>query len=400
MKVLHVLQMSIPNLSGYAIRSKYIVESQKTIGIEPIVITSPFQKGKSNDKEEVIDGIKYIRTKQIKKNNNKIISRLQYIRLINFKKDIGLAVRQYKPDIIHAHSSFFCGLPASWVGKKYNIPVIYEMRGVWEDSAVANGKLRYNSLPYRIIRYLEQKTIDNVDSIVVISDNLEKELIGRNIDKDKINIVYNGVDIKKFRNVEKNMDIIKKYNLENNIVLGYIGSVIKLEGLRFLIEAFSIIKQQKNNVKLLIVGNGSELENLIKLAQEKGVRDDIVFTGYVDHKGIIDYYSVIDIFVLPRLNSRVSNLVTPLKPLEIMSMGKPIVASDVGGITEIIQDNETGVVFESENIESLYKKCLYLIDNESERNRIANNAIEWVGRNRSWEININSYIKIYNNLKK
>ena len=398
-KVLHVLQMSMPNLSGYSIRSKYIVENQKNNSIEPIVITSPFQKGVGdNKKEDVINGIKYIRSKNQSKSKNKFLARAQYLLMFNFIKDIKEASLKYKPDIIHAHSSFFCGIPSVIAGKKVSIPVIYEVRGIWEDSAVANGKLKYESVPYKTIRSLETWAMKKANLVIVISNNLKEELIKRGISSNKIEVVYNGVDTNKFRPIEKDENLISKYDLKEKIVFGYIGSIIKLEGLEYLIKAFKKIKYSVDNARLIIVGDGSELNNLKSLSKQLNLEEYVVFTGRVNHDEVLNYYSIIDIFVLPRVKGRVSNIVTPLKPFEIMALGKIVVGSDVGGIKEIIENNTTGIIFEAENVDSLANCCIDLANNKEKVQRIANEGNKWVLENRTWEVNVQKYNYIYDDL--
>lgn len=400
LKVLHVLQMSLPNLSGYSIRSKYIVENQKKDGIEPIVITSPFQEREDLKKdEEQINGIRYIRTKKIDKNKNKVLARLQYILMFNFAKNIKRASLKYKPDIIHAHSSFFCGIPSAIVAKKLHIPFIYEVRGIWEDSAVGNGNLKYNSITYKIIRSLESWVMKKADLVIVISNGLKTELIKRGISPNKIEIVYNGVDINKFRPIKKDKDLVIRYDLKDKVVFGYIGSIIKLEGLEYLIRAFKQIKNSIENSKLIIVGDGAELNNLKNITTELKLDEDVIFIGRISHEQILSYYSIIDMFVIPRIKSRVSDLVTPLKPFEIMAMGKLVIGSDVGGIKEIMDNNNTGVIFEAENIDNLAKCCINMANNKKLSESIASAGNNWVMQNRSWEINIKKYNYIYDSLK-
>lgn len=399
MKVLHVLQMSLPNTSGYSIRSKYIVKSQKNAGIHPIVITSPFQE-KGDKQLDSFDGIEYYRSKSSAgSSKSKMINRMKYLYMIPFYKDILKICKKEKPDIIHAHSSFFCGVPALWVAKKLNIPIIYEVRGVWEDTAVVNNSLKKDSFQYKVIRKLENHAAKNSNRLITISKGLKKEFISRGIEESKVNVVTNGVDINNFKYIDfQDKDLLKQHNLEGKIVLGYVGSVIKLEGLEYLIKAIKKIITHESNIHLLIVGDGKERGELERQVNDLGLQNSITFVGRVPHELVNSYYSIMDMVVLPRINNVVSNIVTPLKPLEIMAVGRPLIASDVGGITEFVEDGINGILFESENVEDLALKILKLINSQKRRDELSRQAREWVCSEKSWDKLAYGYVDIYKEL--
>ena len=144
MKILHILHRSLPGTHGYAIRSKYIVECQKELSLDPVVITSPFQSGSNGAKgnPEYINDIPYYRTNLFEKMGSREVrsssiwlSALRFPLIMMFAKQVLNLAKRIKPSIIHAHSPFYCGLIASWVSKKLGIPSIYEIRGVWEGSS-------------------------------------------------------------------------------------------------------------------------------------------------------------------------------------------------------------------------------------------------------------------------
>lgn len=401
MRVLHVLQMSLPNMSGYSIRSKYIVEFQKKLGIEVSVITSPFQKGAENERLEHMNGVPYRRTYipglGAGKTKNKWLSRLEYLVMFKFLIDILLAAREIKPQIIHAHSSFFCGIPAVIAAKILSIPCVYEIRGIWEDSSVANGHMKENSFVYRLIRLFEGYAINNCHRLVVISESLMKEMAARGIDKEKITVIPNGVDCQKFVPKPKKIELLKKHNIENSLIIGYIGSIIPLEGLPYLIKAFNRIQEAVPKAKLLIVGDGYIKKELEEIASRLGVENKVIFTGKVPHEEIVDYYSIIDLFVLPRANQKVANLVTPLKPLEIMACGKTVLGSDVNGMKELIIDSVNGFLFKAEDEDDLSLKAVALLTRHAPD--FAAKARNWVCQHRDWEKVIRPYINMYHQLQ-
>lgn len=403
MKILHILNISIPDASGYAIRSKYIVEFQKKIGLAPVVITSPRQQEQRGEMEE-INGIKYYRTSC---NNNLFGNMLEGIPVLKEKilmKSLRDSVKEIagkeKIDIIHAHSPILCGFPGLSVAREMRIPFFYEIRALWEDAAVDQEKAREGDLRYKITRYLETNLINRADGVITICDGIKRELIKRDIKEQKIHVIPNGVDTQKFIPIDRNYQLIKKLSVEDKKIIGFIGSFYKFEGLPVLLKSIKTILNNCKNVVFLIVGSGREEASLKNLAKELGVSDKIIFTGRVDHNSIMSYYSIIDVLVYPRLNRRITNLVTPLKPLEAMSMGKVVLASDVGGLKELVEDGETGVLFKSEDANDLASKCLYLLSEVDVREKISLNARQSMISDRDWSRIIPRYEEIYQKMIK
>ena len=400
-KVLHALEHSVPKLAGYTIRSKYIVDNQKKAGLEPVVITSPLQE--KTDRSlldfEIIDGIRYYRTGIYNKLDFdqslpvRLCRRYQYAAA--YKDAIKKICEIEKPDIIQAHSSYLNGNRANKVGRLKNLPTIYEVRGLWGDTAVANGKIGPHSWKYKFINYMDLNAIREANGAVVISNLLKEDLIEKGISPEKITIVPNGIDTALFVMQEKNHQLIEKYRLQDKLVLGFIGSVRKIEGLELLIKILPRLLKNRNEIRVLIVGGGEEVSELKKLCKELGVIDKVIFSGQVPHEDILKYYALIDIFIYPRIDSKVNQRVTPLKPLEAMAMEKVVIASDVGGLAELIKNNDTGLLFKVGNGDDLLAKTRKLIDTPSFMEGLCENARKWVVEERSWEKVIRIYLDLY-----
>ena len=405
MKILHVLETSIPNLVGYTVRAKYIVENQKKTGMEPVVITSPFfQSGDPQIRKEVHDGTVYYRTNFIKrpdKEHGKTVSYLMRLSMIHkYKRAVLKIVELERPNVIHAHSSYTNCIAANYASKKTNISSIYEMRSLWGESAVVDEGLVQGSMKYKMIWKLEMNAARNAKKIIVISKGIREEIISRGIDPGKISIIPNGVDTGVFRAEEKDDSLMEKYDLKNGYVVGYIGSIRKLEGLSCLIEAFKRVTSEIPLTKLLIVGEGPELINLKNLAKKNNPTENIIFTGLIPHEHILRYYSIIDIFVFPRIDAKINQAVTPLKPLEAMSAGKVCIGSNVGGLKELIKDNYNGLLFDSEDNNDLAGKIIRLIKDRALYDMLKRNGIDWVREERDWTVLIPGYQEIYNELQK
>ena len=401
MKILHVLDRSVPNISGYSLRSKYILDSQKKLGLDIAVVTSPNQESAADI--ETIDGIMYYRSTTKASilrglaNKNVIFKSKLFTRVLYDK--IEEVIKNHKDiDLIHAHSPILCGLPALAIGRKYKIPIVYEVRALWEDAAVDQKKTRENSLRHRLTKYYETKLLRKVDSVTVICEGLKNEMISRLIPVDKIHVMPNGIDTEQFLPQEKDIDLLKQHNLDGNLVFGFIGSFFEFEGLELFIKAIANLIAQNKGVKALIVGGGRREEELRNFASKLCSNGSIIFTGRVPHDTIKKYYSVMDILVYPRIKNRLTELVTPLKPLEAMSMEKAVLASNIGGLKELVEDKKTGILFEAENINDLTDKITYLLQNPQIRNELGKNARKNVMSSRKWLDISKKYLEIYSDL--
>ncbi|MFH1563681.1 MAG: TIGR04063 family PEP-CTERM/XrtA system glycosyltransferase [Nitrospirota bacterium] len=398
MKILHVLDHSLPYISGYSIRSNYIVECEKKIGITPSVITSP-KHITNSDAEEIINGITYYRTmfseNKLDRFGNKIPFIREFLLMKCLRKRMFNLLKNNSFDIIHAHSPSLCGIPALLVAKKYKIPIIYEIRALWEEAAIESGRFRKNSFKYQISKFIEKNLFQKVDVITTICQGLKDNLIQRGIKEDKIFVIPNCVDTSKFVPQQKDKELIEKYQLQDKIVLGFIGSFYKFEGLEYLIRAVPNILKEYKDIKILLIGEGEDKESLKEITQRIGVKDNIFFIGKISHDQILKYYSIIDILVYPRINTPLTNIVTGLKLLEAMSMEKVVVASDVGGNKELIKDKITGILFKAEDVEDLSTKLITIIKDTGLRNQLGKSARNDMISNRDWDKTVLKYKDIY-----
>lgn len=397
MKILHVLDHSLPLETGYSIRTKYIMEFQKKLGLSPVGITSPKYMS-STQRFEKIDGIIYYRTQILPNIYTKLASGIPYLRenllMSNFKRHILKIALDDCIQIIHAHSPVLYGLPAYEIARQSNLPFIYEVRGLWEDSAVAKGKWTEKSVKYRLTKFLETQLFKKTKTIVTICNSIKERIVQRGIEDDKIYVIPNGVDTSKFIPLPKDKKLIIKYQLSDYLVIGFIGTLHRYEGVEYIIKAMNLILKNHKKTKLLIIGDGEDKNRLQQITQASGL-NDVIFIGKIPHTHILNHYSIMDILVYPRVSQRVTASVTPLKPLEAMSMAKPVIGSDVGGLKELIQDNQTGLLFKAEDANDLADKCLALLLNENRRKEIELQARNDMVKNRNWEIIVKKYLEIY-----
>jgi len=315
--------------------------------------------------------------------------------MISLARRIQEVVEFEKPDILHAHSPILNAIPALWVGGRLGIPVVYEIRAFWEDAAVDHGTYKQSSLKYKLVRGFETWVCRKANHIGVLCQGLKDNLITRGIPSEKLTIIYNGVNADDFKPCEPDEEFIENYNLKGKKVIGFIGSFYRYEGLDLLIDAFAHTSTTMPESVLLLVGGGEMEKELREKIQWLNLSEKVVMTGRVSHDCIPSIYASIDILVYPRYSMRLTELVTPLKPLEAMAMGKALVASDIGGHRELIRDNETGLLFPAGNKFALAESIESLLKDHALREKIEKQGAEWVKENHTWDKTTSVYTAMY-----
>ena len=303
-----------------------------------------------------------------------------------------------KPDILHAHSPVLNAFPALSAGKRHNLPVVYEVRALWEDAAVDHGTARAGGPRYLASRYLETLAMRRADAVTTICEGLRHEIVARGIAPEKVTVIPNAVDIEQFsRGGEAKPDLIERYGLAGSVVLGFVGSFYAYEGLDLLLEAMVLLKDEAP-VKLLLVGGGPVEDQLRKKAEALKLGESVIFTGRLPHEQVKDIYDLIDVLVYPRTASRLTELVTPLKPLEAMASEKLVLASDVGGHRELIRDEETGFLFTAGDAKRLAEAILKTLERRNRWNEICRAGRKFVETERTWVSSVSRYASIYDAL--
>jgi len=450
MKVLHVLANSPPDVNGYAIRTQMLLQYQNKIdGIGNLGLTSPWYPNRDSMGEEYDkNGIQYLRTLHpSRKDNSKFSHKLVklftpkiaeqkqsftniqskknlMIRLLNFiylksmkipqitwkvaeekilikyfTKRIIEVAKENDVKIIHAHTPYRVGLPALKAARHLNLPFVYEMRGMWEETAVANGRWRRNGPAYLRFQNYETKVLTKADSVICISETLKKEAIRRGVDASKITVVTNAVERSMLENkvdASEYKTAVKALNCTKfTRVIGYIGSLREMEGVDFTALGVSKLIEKGHDVRLFVLTGTSGQNELQNYCEQLGIGDKSVIMGPVPHEEVAKFYDLIDIFVVSRPDKKVTRLVTPLKPFEAMIMGKVIVATNLPAIAEIIQNQDTGLLFEPEKIESLVSTLENCLQDPARCEDLGNAAQKWVLENRTWENVVKNPVTAY-----
>jgi PEP-CTERM/exosortase A-associated glycosyltransferase len=383
MRVLHVLNHGLPTQDGYVYRTNGLLEGQRAHGIETFHLTSPRHEHASAGPIEEIEGWRFFRTEDKGPERRMPLFR-ELMEMRATARRIDEIVDEVRPHVIQAHSPILNGFPALWTGRKRGIPVIYEIRAFWEDAAVDQGTTRENSARYRAIRKLETSLCQRVDAVTTICAGLRGALIERGLPPAKIEIVPNAVDAAEYSEMAAPApSLVQSLGLDGCTVLGFIGSFYHYEGLALLIDAMPALLSRNPELRLLLVGGGNEERALRHRASEKGLDGKVIFTGRVPHREVLDYYGLIDVCVYPRLRMPLTDLVTPLKPLEAMAAGRIVVGSDVGGHRELIADDETGYLFKAGYLAALIECLEDVLASREDWPQIRANGRIMVGT-RSW----------------
>ena len=391
-RVLHVLDHSLPLHSGYTFRTRAILKAQQALGLEVHGITGLRHLADGPGSEE-IDGILFHRTRGQASGP----AGLREWREINLLADAIVALAQdWRPDVLHAHSPALCGKAALIAAKRLGLPLVYEIRAFWEDAAVSNGTGSEGNLKYRLTRALENNVVAGADAVVTICQGLKDDLVSRGTDPAKITLSPNGVDLALFgKALAPDPALAQQLDLGTGPVIGFIGSFYDYEGLDDLIAAMSALIDRVPGAKLLLVGGGPMEDAARKQALASPAAAAIRFVGRVPHSEVERYYALMDVMAYPRKRSRLTDLVTPLKPLEAMAQGKLVAASNVGGHRELITHGQTGTLFAPDNPAACAAALADLLADRSSWPALREAGLAHVRASHDWAKNVHRYQLVY-----
>ncbi len=458
-RVLHVLAKSFPELNGYSIRGHELIKSQKKLGlVNPLVLTSPFYPHTdSMSKEITASGIRYQRSMPIKEgevgaikmkilnlrdsrvfnsNNTTIVNRrkmsayrntlsrisraLSYpfrltfaaidekIRMSYLRDRIIEVIHEYDAEVVHAHTPFKVGLPALQAAIATDRKFVYEVRGLWEESAIARGKFSRFGFRFWRFRMMENKVLKKAEAVFCISEGVKGELMDRGIDGGKITVIHNAAPNDFLSIAEEDVqkideEVMKRISELENIgskkkIIGYVGNIQGYEGIETLVDSVKQMISEGEMVHLAIVSNEEDTRVVSNYCEDAGIEDDCTVIGPVPREAIPRIYRCFDVNVIPRLiQSKMARLVTPLKPLEALALGVPLVISDSPAIREIVSEDR-GTFFDSGDTSDLKKKIGVVLSNEGLRTSKVKNGLKWVAEEGTWDHRardtVEEYLKI------
>lgn len=289
-------------------------------------------------------------------------------------------------EVIVAASNHITALPALLAARRLGLPFVYEVRGLWEVTQASTEPEWANSERYRLMRSLEQQAAREADLILTLTEELADELASWGVPRDRIELIPNAVDGERFRPMARDEEIARKLDLRPGVpVIGYAGSAVAYEGLELLMDAMASLKQQGQAFVFVLVGDGKVIDTVRARAKALGLEGHCRFTGRVPFDEVPRYLSCMDILPVPRLSSPVTEMVSALKPLEAMAMGKAVVLSDVSPHKAMAGADERARLFRKDDAADLCRVLRALMASPKERERLGRAARAWIEKERTWK---------------
>lgn len=407
-RILHVVGKAIPETqTGYTLRTHYLAQAQSEKGYDVHVMRQAGASGDALGESSVVqEGVTYHLP------DGAVRGTETWDVWLQANTDaLRALVEEVRPSLLHTHSDYINQLIAKPVAEAFGIPLIYESRGFWEESWLSRVETsvgrpldadyqRYGYPDAYTLRHeRENQARATSDHVTTLADVMREHIIDRGEDSERISVTPNGVLPSDFPVVDPDIDLKDELRIPRDVpVIGYITSVVEYEGIDTLVEAFAQMTQQGIDARLLLVGDGPVLKALREQAKNLGIADRCCFTGRIPHDQVLNYYSIIDLFVVPRKDRAVCRLVTPLKPFEAFSTGRTVVVSDVDALREIADQSQAAEVFQAEDPESLAHVLTALIDDPEHRAEMSARGAAWVREERSWRSIADRYDAPYESL--
>lgn len=396
MRILHVLHHIFYYACGYRMRSEYILRYQRELGLDVAVVTSADHE-QGNERLETHHPYPVVETPAFRPSSIPGLREWQLMRAL--RRQVEIAIRDWKPDIVHAHSPVLVARPAWLAARRVGLPFVYEERDFWENSSVDLGKFSENSLRYRLARALDIRVLKGANHVIAIGEQMRRELESRLGEPGKICVVGNGVELELFSPDLPAEPGRRRWQLEGKRVLAYVGTFQPYEGLELLFDALPGILRLRPDAHLLIAGNGTQEAVIRARAADPQVAPHVTLAGRLPHSEVRDAYGAADLMVYPRILSRTTSITTPLKPLEAMAMGKAVLSSDVPALQELVKPGVSGELFAAGRVDDLVRQCVALLSDDGRRRALGRSARDFVTKERQWSTLISRYLDVYRTIR-
>lgn len=389
--VLSVLAQSLPHRSGgYATRSHGILTGLQGLGWDMLATTRlgfPYDFWGVGDKrvveeQDVVDTVTYRRLLEPGEREYSTTPMAGYIE--RFASRLEEVATEHRAGLIHASSFQNNGLAGLRAARRLGIPFVYEMRGLEDLMKISRNPEFGRTDAHRYMTGLELHIVQNADLTFVITEALREEMIRRGGPADRIAVLPNGVHTAQFEPRDPDQALLDELGLRDKTVIGYAGGLVDYEGLDLLLLAAAELKRARDDFAVIIVGDGHFEGQLHRMARELDVLDVVTFTGRVPHEEVARYLSIFQITPFPRLPLPVCELISPIKPFESMAMGKACISSSVAALTEIVEPDVRGLVFEKGDAEDFARQIARYLDDPELRERMGRQARDWVLGERDW----------------
>lgn len=400
-RVVHLVKATMPHRqSGYTMRGRYLVDSQRAAGLDPVVITAPDFTWPGRDgagyATESINGTPY---HHLARPPRSVLHGPVDGYLDAYAAALAERVAELAPSVLHVHSGhrgYEAALVGLAVARSFGLPLVYEVRGFFESLWSQESPWNERGELYARRLETELRCMRAADAVVTLSTSMQAEIVGRGVAREKVHVVPNGVDVSAFTPGPPPPGLAGDLALDGRLVFGYVSNLDhRREGHETLIRAAAVLRSRGLSAVALIVGDGDRRAELERLAEHENAADAVVFTGRVPHDEVLAYYRLLDVFVVPRAAERAARLVTPLKPFEAMAAGVPLVVSALDPLLEIIGDGERGRSFPPGDATALADVLEALHHAPDTRSELAKRGRDWVAAERRWSVNADRYAEIY-----
>lgn len=398
-RVLHLLTNSLPHTSsGYAQRSHSILLAQKESGWDVLAVTRlgyPVQVGKllarTND---VVDGIRYHRLLPA------MLAPSMDARLQQQAEELLRLALEFKPAVLHTTTHYVNGVVVRAVAKSLGIPWVYEVRGQLADTwASTRGPEARNSERYRLFQEREADVMRDADLVVTLGRAMKTNIVLTGVPEDKIVLAPNAVGGKFLDEPADAATARRRLGLPaDGPYIGTVSSLVPYEGIDDLIGAFELLAPGRPALRLLLVGDGESLPALKEQARLSDFSDRIIFTGRVPRNHANLYHQALDVFVVPRRDVEVTRSVTPLKPVEALACARPVVASRLPALEEIVIDGFNGLLAVAEDRSDFATKLERLLSSPELTIRLGEAGRRGVLDRRTWQANAKTLNVAYQQL--
>jgi len=401
-RVLHLVSRALPHtLAGYTVRTQDVARSQAEAGLDPHVMTRAGfpRKGSAGSGPDWVGPVPYYRVPATAP------SRVPDRMLTEVARAAVPLLEELRPAVLQPASDHMQAQTALALARPLGIPVVYEVRGFWEESWAADRSHDEDTAiatdHYVMTREVETACMLAVTAVVTLSDVMRDAIVARGVPPERITVVPNAVDVDRFRPMPRDAALAASLGIEaGELVVGYISTFSPYEGIPTLLEAAARLHAIGRRIRVLLVGDGKDEATIRDAGRRLGLFDEgaLLMPGRVPHDQIARYYSLLDVFVVPRTANRVSQLVTPLKPYEAMAMEQAVVVSDLPALREIVTPGETGLTFRPDDADDLAEVLAALLDDPTLRGRLGRRAREWVAAERTWTANGRRYRELFERL--
>lgn len=394
-RLLYLLNYTLPQVSnGYATRAQGMAVGMKECGIDVICMSRPgfpldLKPPMPFTASDTVEGVEYLHDPEpILLGTSNLSAYLQGAADVIEKRLLDL-----KPQVVMAASNYNNALPGLIAARRLGIPFWYEVRGFWEITRLSREPEIEHTFNYQLQRAFETLVACNSDRVFTLTQPMQEELVARGVEENRVHLVPNSCDPARFTPRPYDHALADNLGVPQGVpVIGYVGSFAPYEGLEDLALACGELRKQGHVFRLLLVGGetGSSSEKgpvtleIERIAQESGMADWLIMTGRVPHDVVEAHYSLIDIAPFPRRSQPVTEMVSPLKPLEALAMGKAVMVSSLRALNEMIEHEKTGLVFEKGNIEAFSQMLGRLLKDPPLRQRLGAAGRDWVVENRTW----------------